>query len=84
MLPLKYIHQKYLSNLEKYCEFIKSCVFSTSHGYVVRIATFFQCVKCIGIWITFLMEALQERNKKTKRASKKEKEKKWSNLCAIY
>ncbi len=60
-----YINKNYLSNLENIMKLFKSCVLSTSHEYVVRVTTIFQCLSLIELnaWedeFFVVIEALQE------------------------
>jgi hypothetical protein len=62
---LYYINKNYLSNLENTMNLFKSCVLSTSHEYVVRVTTIFQCLSLIELnaWedeFFVVIEALQE------------------------
>ncbi len=65
MRILYYINKNYLSNLENIMKLFKSCVLSTSHEYVVRVTTIFQCLSLIELnaWedeFFVVIEALQE------------------------
>jgi hypothetical protein len=83
-LLLHYINQNYLYNLENY-EFIKSCVFFTSHEYVVGFTTFFWCVSLIELnawkddWLLSIGD-LQEGKKNKKSDQKRKRFKEVINL----
>jgi hypothetical protein len=67
----------------------KSCVLSTSHEYVVRVTTIFQCLSLIELnaWedeCFIIIKALQERKRKRKNQPKRRRRKKSDLICGQY